>query len=895
MNPISDAANVQKNTCVEPRRRKGSRFSAAPAVSVEPNTTGNPPPLGRDELHKRLQSCGVIDRVRRELERRLNESEHARVQEIEKEAARIYSLKYPDSQPAPDSRDAFDYVRSQLKAGHLPGRFMEETRRALRQDGFLENTLQAEIARIRKEYCDEWLKEKNCEKSCEQRSTLQSSSRAQLNNPEVLSAQRDGGPRKLLEPSSTCNNDEIPCKSLVDKMSTTASKKQPSGPSIDDFLSGLGMPKRASSKEVVHAKKNSLRLQSEVQKKPRKLEPVVIKKSGTTKGFAHSPDAKSVNRQNARPCVLQEVPDSSLGKTEKLPVALDAGRTSSEIFQADTGQVSTETSKARRTARDASTGLRTEAKQSQRNPSGSDRAENDEIYDSSPHEFNQAVAEIPVGSNEKQPGQEEDVRSKDDRRDCSSAASPTTGRSPDNQEEHGRKSSTRWGTSIKEVDPIGQENPEARNNACTLQTAILPLEKTDCVLPSDGNRDTAINKSVEECKNPKGAFIEDKRHSSHQSSDCYHKEIDLESEGDVESVEIESDLMKQKTEPRQRRLRRKADLSEQETDGDVREELTRTRTVASPSRDTRSGSFKETTEGHEDDEKTLASAQCSEDKNASRSGVGELARDESLWNRVREALRTVQRMPEALEFLHPVDPTRPGCESYYEEIEEPMDLSTICWKLGESGSSSCQYKSYEDVLRDLNLVWSNCYKFNPSGDLICELASKCKTQFDVMMETHVARRGVSAEPRKSCRSTKGIGRWRAMEDCEQSSRKSKRRREDMVELDDRGVPNSAAEARRVSQNRMEADDTIKNASERDPPESSKEKPGVSLVGRTLHVFTGLDFAGMNSEVVRWYTCEVRSYNNTDDTYELYWIQPGVLTAKSSLSAGSDYAVYRVSK
>lgn len=47
---------------------------------------------------------------------------------------------------------------------------------------------------------------------------------------------------------------------------------------------------------------------------------------------------------------------------------------------------------------------------------------------------------------------------------------------------------------------------------------------------------------------------------------------------------------------------------------------------------------------------------------------------------------------------------------YLDEIEHPMDFGTMTTKLNEA-----QYETMEEFRKDVELVFSNCRKFNPPG------------------------------------------------------------------------------------------------------------------------------------------------------------------------------------
>jgi transcription initiation factor TFIID subunit 2 len=47
---------------------------------------------------------------------------------------------------------------------------------------------------------------------------------------------------------------------------------------------------------------------------------------------------------------------------------------------------------------------------------------------------------------------------------------------------------------------------------------------------------------------------------------------------------------------------------------------------------------------------------------------------------------------------------------YLDEIEHPMDFGTMVTKLNEG-----QYETMDDFRKDVELIFSNCRKFNPPG------------------------------------------------------------------------------------------------------------------------------------------------------------------------------------
>ncbi|KAM2809342.1 hypothetical protein PS2_044107 [Malus domestica] len=55
----------------------------------------------------------------------------------------------------------------------------------------------------------------------------------------------------------------------------------------------------------------------------------------------------------------------------------------------------------------------------------------------------------------------------------------------------------------------------------------------------------------------------------------------------------------------------------------------------------------------------------------------------------------------------------------------PMDFGTICSNL-EQGR---KYNNSEDVFRDVEYIWNNCYKYNSKGDYILDLMRQVKKNF----------------------------------------------------------------------------------------------------------------------------------------------------------------------
>ncbi|XP_028796677.1 bromodomain testis-specific protein isoform X1 [Neltuma alba] len=88
-------------------------------------------------------------------------------------------------------------------------------------------------------------------------------------------------------------------------------------------------------------------------------------------------------------------------------------------------------------------------------------------------------------------------------------------------------------------------------------------------------------------------------------------------------------------------------------------------------------------------------------------------------------IRKVMRMDAAEPFNVPVNPEALGIPDYFDIIDTPMDFGTICSNLERND----KYMNSEDVFKDVQYIWSNCYKYNNKGDYILDLMRRVKKNF----------------------------------------------------------------------------------------------------------------------------------------------------------------------
>ncbi|KAI7871314.1 Bromodomain-containing protein [Spinellus fusiger] len=88
-------------------------------------------------------------------------------------------------------------------------------------------------------------------------------------------------------------------------------------------------------------------------------------------------------------------------------------------------------------------------------------------------------------------------------------------------------------------------------------------------------------------------------------------------------------------------------------------------------------------------------------------------------------MRHLKKHRDAAPFLHPVDYVGLNIPDYPKIIKHPMDLTTVDRTLAK-----CQYVQVEDLIADIRLVFSNCYKFNGPEAMISMLCQNVESAFE---------------------------------------------------------------------------------------------------------------------------------------------------------------------
>lgn len=101
---------------------------------------------------------------------------------------------------------------------------------------------------------------------------------------------------------------------------------------------------------------------------------------------------------------------------------------------------------------------------------------------------------------------------------------------------------------------------------------------------------------------------------------------------------------------------------------------------------------------------------------------------------IENILSRLLKTREAEPFRDPVDPVAHNVPDYLNVIQEPMDLGTIDRRLRQRGiKPGLPYTNIDEVVRDVRLVFKNCYTYNGDTHPVSALASKVSDIFENAM------------------------------------------------------------------------------------------------------------------------------------------------------------------
>ncbi|ORX57887.1 Bromodomain-domain-containing protein [Piromyces finnis] len=87
-------------------------------------------------------------------------------------------------------------------------------------------------------------------------------------------------------------------------------------------------------------------------------------------------------------------------------------------------------------------------------------------------------------------------------------------------------------------------------------------------------------------------------------------------------------------------------------------------------------------------------------------------------------IKTMERQPNAIPFLKPVDPVALNIPDYFNVIKTPMDFSTILKKLKKG-----EYPTMNEFVDDVDLVFKNCMTYNPPNNPVHKMGQEMKDFF----------------------------------------------------------------------------------------------------------------------------------------------------------------------
>ena len=105
--------------------------------------------------------------------------------------------------------------------------------------------------------------------------------------------------------------------------------------------------------------------------------------------------------------------------------------------------------------------------------------------------------------------------------------------------------------------------------------------------------------------------------------------------------------------------------------------------------------------------------------------------DKEIKSKLLKIISTIKKLKEAYEFLEPVDYIKYNIPDYLDIIKYPRDLSLIQFNLEND-----YYPNIQSFLNDVQLIWDNCYTYNPPKNYISKCAQICEKKFKKEFEKY---------------------------------------------------------------------------------------------------------------------------------------------------------------
>ena len=98
--------------------------------------------------------------------------------------------------------------------------------------------------------------------------------------------------------------------------------------------------------------------------------------------------------------------------------------------------------------------------------------------------------------------------------------------------------------------------------------------------------------------------------------------------------------------------------------------------------------------------------------------------NKEIKSKLMKIISIIKKLKEAYEFLEPVDYVKYNIPDYLDVIKYPRNLSMIQFKLENDN-----YPTIQSFLNDVQLIWDNCYTYNPPNNYISKCAQFCEKKF----------------------------------------------------------------------------------------------------------------------------------------------------------------------
>ena len=103
--------------------------------------------------------------------------------------------------------------------------------------------------------------------------------------------------------------------------------------------------------------------------------------------------------------------------------------------------------------------------------------------------------------------------------------------------------------------------------------------------------------------------------------------------------------------------------------------------------------------------------------------------NDEIIKKMEKIFDTMEKDNQAFEFLVPVDYIGLNILDYPKIITNPMDLGTV-----KKNLLNGDYKIFQELMNDINLIWKNCRTYNLPGSDIVKMANHCDKKIKQLID-----------------------------------------------------------------------------------------------------------------------------------------------------------------